>query len=194
MTELVLEIVEGAGAGRQIPLTGPIEAGRSSDAQIALDDPEVSRRHLRIVPSGDGAVVDDMGSTNGTFVNEQPIHSRRVISPGDRVRAGLTVFELRTTGQVRAQPSAVRPLPQITALDKEVLRPEPRERLPSPGAGVSSAPVAAPSPHSGPDRAEPGYAAVAALVDAHVKRRTNIAAFGVLSAAGLAVLIFFGAR
>jgi DNA segregation ATPase FtsK/SpoIIIE, S-DNA-T family len=194
MTELVLEIVEGDGAGRQIALSGPIDAGRTADAQVTLDDPEVSRRHMRIEPSGDGAIVADLGSTNGTFVNEQPIHARRTIRPGDRVRAGLTVFELRTAGQVRAQPSAVGRVPQITALDEDVLRPEPRERLPSPEAPPPFAPQGAPSSERGPDGAQAGYAAVAALVDSQVKRRTNVAAFAVLSAAGLAVLIFFGVR
>jgi pSer/pThr/pTyr-binding forkhead associated (FHA) protein len=195
MSDLILEIVEGKDAGRQIPLRGVISAGRADDAQLKLDDPEVSRQHLRVEPSGDGAVVADLGSTNGTFVNDQPIHARRVIRAGDRIRAGLTVLELRTAGQVRSQPSAARPIPQISAVGGDVLRPEPTDRLPSSKALPPFAPDgAAPQRERGPDQPDPGYAAVAALVDTRVKRQTNVAVFALLSAAGLAVLIFFGVR
>ena len=53
---------------------------------------------------------------------------------------------------------------------------------------------ASPPPAAGPDQGDPGYAAVAALVDSRVKRQTNVAVFALLSASALAVLIFFGVR
>ena len=82
MGGLILEIVEGAGAGTQVALSGPIEVGRSTEAQITLDDLEASRRHLRVEPVGDGAVVTDLSSTNGSFVNDQPIYRPRELRPG----------------------------------------------------------------------------------------------------------------
>jgi hypothetical protein len=194
MSELILEIVEGSGAGTQIALTGPVEVGRGTDVQLTLDDLEASRHHLRIEPSGPVATVADLGSTNGTFVNDQPVYTSRQVQPGDRIRAGLTVLELRTAGQVRAQPSAARPIPHIATIGDDVLRPEPRERLPSQELPSFAPAEAAPPPSAGPDQADPGYAAVAALVDSRVKRQTTVAVFALLSAAGLAVLIFFGVR
>ena len=74
-----------------------------------------------------------------------------------------------------------------------MLRPVARDRLPSQELPSFAPPGAAP-PAAGPDQADPGYAAVAALVDSRVKRQTNVAVFALLSAAGLAVLIFFGVR
>lgn len=172
MSELILEIIEGPEAGRQAPLTQALEAGRSADADLTLGDDQASRRHARIEPSGGGAVVSDLGSRNGTYVNDQPISGSRELRPGDRVRIGLSVIELRTTGEVAAQPSAVRPLPPFAA----------------PGAGGVGAPSARDTAAVGDD-----YAALAALVDTKVKRQTGIAVFAMLSAAGLAVLIYFGA-
>jgi pSer/pThr/pTyr-binding forkhead associated (FHA) protein len=195
MGGLILEIVEGAGAGTQVALAGPVQVGRSSDAQITLDDLEASRQHLRVEPAGSAtAVVMDLSSTNGTFVNDQPIYGRRQVQPGDRIRAGMTVIELRTTEQVRAQPSAAIPVPSMATVGGDMLRPVPRDQLPSQELPSFAPPGAAPPPAAGPDQGDPGYAAVAALVDSRVKRQTNVAVFALLSAAGLAVLIFFGVR
>jgi predicted component of type VI protein secretion system len=168
--KLVLEVVEGPQVGAQLPFAGPIEAGRSSGASLNLDDTQVSRRHARFEPWGDGAVVSDLGSTNGTYVNEQPIYTARQLQPGDQVRLGLTVLELRGA----EQPSGVRPQPPFAPVGGEVLEPVPAAELaPEPGDA---------------------YLALAALVDARVKRQTNVAALGLIAASGLAVLIFFGVR
>jgi pSer/pThr/pTyr-binding forkhead associated (FHA) protein len=167
---LVLEVVEGSQAGSRLPFAGPIEAGRSSGLPLNLDDAQVSRRHARFEPRGDGAVVSDLGSTNGTYVNEQPIHAPRLLRPGDHVRLGMTLLELRGADQ----PSGVRPRPPFAPVGTEVLQPVPATEL-------------------APDPREP-YLALAALVDARVKRQTNVAALAMISAAGLAVLIYFGVR
>jgi len=188
MSDLVLEVIEGPLAGRQLPLTVPFEAGRSSDAGLTLDDTQVSRHHARFEPSGDGAVVSDLGSTNGTYVNEQPIYTARALRPGDRVRVGLSVLELRTAGDVRAQPSAVRPTPPFAPVGDGVLQPVPSAALPPTSEAGSVAFTE--------DEPQPGdaYLALARLVDARVKRQTSVAVIAMISAAGLAVLIFFGVR
>jgi len=66
----------------------PATLGRSSStAAVVLDDPDVSRRHARIEMAGDELVVVDLGSTNGTYVNDARV-TRHVLVPGDRMRIG----------------------------------------------------------------------------------------------------------
>src|SRR5256714_13443966 len=106
MANLILEIVEGGEAGRQVPLESVVGVGREASLPIHLeDDSQVSRRHARFTAQSGQAVVEDLGSTNGTYVNDQPIHSPRPLNPGDKVRVGLTVIELRSAQQVQARPS-----------------------------------------------------------------------------------------
>ena len=217
MAELILEIVEGDDAGRQTPLDGSLEIGREGSTGLALDDEQTSRRHARVTAQGDTATVEDLGSTNGTYLNGQPIEGQRTLRPGDRLRVGLTVFELRTSADVQRQPSAVIPVPQVTQLSGDVLEPVPeRELMPNPVAAGD--PVAAAEPDAGPAQGGPppafaveeqtpgfvpaevagdegareDYAAVARLLDRSVKRQTNIATFALLAASGLAVIIVFG--
>ena len=202
MAQLLLEIVEGEQAGKQVELSGSVEIGRDPSLPLALDDDEVSRHHVRMYPSEHGAVVEDLNSTNGTYVNDQPVHAAREIAPGDRVRLGVTVLELRTREQVAVQPSAARPVPQVTALGRDVLQPVPEAQMPAaaPQAGnIPSFLVEQTEPAFVPrdvldDEAQSSYSALASLVDAKVKRQTNVAFFAFLSLAGLAVLIFFGVR
>ena len=127
MADLILEIVEGEDAGRQTPVDGSVEIGR--EAAFALDDEQASRRHARVSAQGDLAVVEDLGSTNGTYVNDQPIEGPRALRPGDKIRVGLTVLELRTAQDVQRQPSAVMPMPQVTRVSQEVLEPVPEAEL-----------------------------------------------------------------
>ena len=71
-----------------VPVTGPIVIGRSPGADIVLGDDFVSGRHARVSPSGDGAVVEDLGSTNGTILNGQPLNARTTLRPGDIIDIG----------------------------------------------------------------------------------------------------------
>ena len=211
MADLILEIVEGDDAGRQTPLEGPIEIGRESSIGLPIDDEQASRRHTRVTAEGDHALVEDLGSTNGTYLNGQPIEGQRTLRPGDRLRVGLTIFELRTAADVQRQPSAVIPVPQVTKLSTDVLQPVPeRELMPEPvaeapaqaEAGAPSAPPAfareetppgfVPAEVAGDEEAREDYAAVARLLDSSVKRQTRIATYALLSGAGLAVIIVFG--
>ena len=147
MADLILEIVEGSEAGRQVPLETVVDIGREPSLPIHLDqDTQVSRRHARITAQGGQAVVEDLGSTNGTYVNDQPIHAPRILNPGDNVRIGLTVIQLRSAQQVQARASAVQVRPNITAVDNQVLAPVPEQQL----AAV------APTPPTGPIAAAPG--------------------------------------
>jgi pSer/pThr/pTyr-binding forkhead associated (FHA) protein len=107
-----IEIVEGPQSGLQVPLDVPVEVGRADSAQLVLaSDDQVSRRHARISPDAHGAVVEDLGSRNGTFVNGQQIFSPTRLGAGDQLVVGVTVLELRTPAEVAAGLSGVRPVP-----------------------------------------------------------------------------------
>ena len=89
-------VVEGANSGERADLSkAPILIGRGTDAAIRLDDDYVSTRHARIASSGDQWFVEDLGSTNGTYIGSQRITQATAIQLGSRVRVGKTVIELR---------------------------------------------------------------------------------------------------
>jgi pSer/pThr/pTyr-binding forkhead associated (FHA) protein len=112
---LSLEIVEGLGAGRRVELNAPVQIGRGPEAAIRLDDQHTSRSHASVVPDGTGAVVTDLGSGNGTFVNGHQLVGPVRLLPGDHLLVGSTVLELRTDAQVAMRPSAVIPVPPALA-------------------------------------------------------------------------------
>lgn len=89
-------VVEGANAGERADLNeAPILIGRGPDAAIRLDDDYVSTRHARIAASNDQWFVEDLGSTNGTYVGQARINQPMTLALGTQVRIGKTVIELR---------------------------------------------------------------------------------------------------
>ena len=89
-------VVEGANSGERADLDqAPVLIGRGTDAAIRLDDDYVSTRHARIASSGDQWFVEDLGSTNGTYVGTARITQPTTLSLGTRVRIGKTILELR---------------------------------------------------------------------------------------------------
>lgn len=92
----VVAIVEGADTGEIVSLEGaPLLIGRGSDAAIRLEDDYVSTRHARIASADGQWYVEDLGSTNGTYVGSSRITQPTAVSLGTRVRIGKTVLELR---------------------------------------------------------------------------------------------------
>jgi pSer/pThr/pTyr-binding forkhead associated (FHA) protein len=93
-TQLV--ITEGSNVGVTVPLGElPILLGRGADATIRLDDDYVSTRHARIANSGEQWFVEDLGSTNGTYVGTTRITQPTALQLGTQVRIGKTIMELR---------------------------------------------------------------------------------------------------
>ena len=93
-TQLVIS--EGTNAGVTVALgSDPILLGRGADATIRLDDDYVSTRHARFVPHGDDWFVEDLGSTNGTYIGSQRITTPMVVAVGVQVRVGKTIAELK---------------------------------------------------------------------------------------------------
>ncbi len=89
-------VVEGANTGERAELEdAPILIGRGSDAAIRLDDDYVSTRHARIASSADQWFVEDLGSTNGTYVGTARITQPTTLTLGTQVRIGKTILELR---------------------------------------------------------------------------------------------------
>ena len=89
-------VVEGANAGDRADLAhAPILIGRGPDAAIRLDDDYVSTRHARIASADDQWFVEDLGSTNGTYIGSARITQPTTLSLGTQVRIGKTILELR---------------------------------------------------------------------------------------------------
>lgn len=83
-------------SGRQIPLVGKIVLGRHPSCDIILENCLVSKRHAMIQKIKDAFFITDLDSTNGTFVNENPVPPGKYvrIEPGDRIRIGKSVLKL----------------------------------------------------------------------------------------------------
>jgi Protein of unknown function (DUF3662)/Inner membrane component of T3SS, cytoplasmic domain len=82
-------------AGKQYPLqTDRAVIGRLQGSEIEIEDPGASRRHAEIRRQGDEFVVVDLGSTNGTLVNDRPV-AEATLEEGDRITIGRTVLEFR---------------------------------------------------------------------------------------------------
>jgi pSer/pThr/pTyr-binding forkhead associated (FHA) protein len=89
-------VVDGANKGERADLAAaPILIGRGTDAAIRLDDDYVSTRHARIAASGDQWFVEDLGSTNGTYIGSARITQPTTLTLGTQVRIGKTLLELR---------------------------------------------------------------------------------------------------
>lgn len=94
-TSTKLVIVDGALIGTVIPLgTTSILIGRAPDATIVLDDDFVSTHHARLTPNGNHWIVEDLGSTNGTWIDRTRVSAPTVLRPGTQLRIGRTSMEL----------------------------------------------------------------------------------------------------
>ncbi len=89
---LVVERAPGHDSGMIYDLDGELVMGRGDRAQIRLEDPFASSRHARIYEQGNAIVIEDLASTNGTYLNEELLHTPRPLHPGDRVRIGDSEF------------------------------------------------------------------------------------------------------
>lgn len=86
----VLRTVSGAGFGRSHPVTGTTVIGRAAECTLRLDESGISRMHARLIPTGEGVQLEDLGSTNGSFIN-----GKRVLFGEARVGDELMFDTLR---------------------------------------------------------------------------------------------------
>jgi len=91
-----LVVTEGALAGTTISLgEAPVTLGRADDSTLVITDDYASSRHARLVP-GEGAwLVEDLGSTNGTYLGSNKVTRPTPVPIGQPIRIGKTVMELR---------------------------------------------------------------------------------------------------
>ena len=82
-------------AGRRYPLGDEITVGRAAGCQVTVDDTYVSQLHARVFTRDGQVLVEDLGSTNGTYLNRSKVSGPMVMQKGDRLQIGNTVLEVR---------------------------------------------------------------------------------------------------
>ena len=90
--KLRVETAAGLRAGSAYSLAEGAVLGRSDQADIRLEDTFASSQHARLALHGDVIVLEDLGSTNGTYLNEEPLRGPQPLHPGDRIRIGDSSF------------------------------------------------------------------------------------------------------
>src|SRR5690606_24563874 len=105
-----------------------ITIGRDITNDIVINDPEASRHHMRLTRGAGGFTLEDLGSTNGTFINGQRLTGAKPLSPGDMIGMGETVtlaYERVSGAGAEAQPAAAyAPPPQQPVAPYESVAPE----------------------------------------------------------------------
>jgi hypothetical protein len=210
-----LIVRSGPRAGERIELIGELVVGREN-ADVTVDDEEVSRRHLAVRPHEDGVELEDLGSTNGTFVDGARLSAVVVVSSSARVILGETELEIEVEveePEPELDPSATRLRERPPERDATIVAPVPV--APAPDATIAGAP-APPRPRPAPaepPRAAPAPVAAAAAVDARpfgtftpsapARRRGGAATrqwgaagivFLVIVATAIALIVYFAAR
>jgi pSer/pThr/pTyr-binding forkhead associated (FHA) protein len=149
----VLTISGADGLGSEIPLAGALEFGRDASADVTLNDAGISRRHFKVTADAEGATVEDLGSSNGTYVNGERVSGARRLAEGDAIQAGETVLTF-AAGATAAT--------QVLADDPDATEAVPAPPPPSPepppaqqAAAPPPPPGPAPAPAPPPDRAPP---------------------------------------
>jgi predicted component of type VI protein secretion system len=147
----------GPRSGERIELVGELVVGREN-ADLTVHDEEVSRRHLAVRPHEDGVELEDLGSTNGTFVDGARLSAVVVVSSGARVTLGETELEIEVeVPEPEVDPSATRLRDRPPERDATIVRPAPVPAAPPPDATIAGAPAPArpPAPPPAPAPARP---------------------------------------
>ena len=108
MVDWVVEVVSGPDVGQRRRVDGELEIGRNTlgrNAGLRLHDRMASRHHARISADGKTIVLEDMGSTNGTLVNNEEVHGLAILAAGDQIRVGVSTLELGRLDQLPDRPT-----------------------------------------------------------------------------------------
>jgi pSer/pThr/pTyr-binding forkhead associated (FHA) protein len=107
--KFVLRGVSGNTFGKMYGVSGPMTIGRSAECDIAIPVEEISRRHALVKPNASGLQVEDLGSSNGTFINNKRVQAGQ-LNPGDELRLDQVRLILVAPGmeiqQVQQKPNA----------------------------------------------------------------------------------------
>ncbi len=102
-SEVFLYAERGPGAGQLLPIApGTLVLGRSSSADLRLPHASISRRHARLQRRGERFFLEDLGSQNGTYLDEERLSAEREVLPGQRIHIGPAVLRLRRPGAADA--------------------------------------------------------------------------------------------
>lgn len=105
--KFALRGVSGEQFGRSFPLHASLSIGRADDAGLRIPLESISRLHARLTPAGDEVLVEDLGSSNGTWLNGKRITRARAVH-GDEIRFDTQRFQLLVPGQaLQAKPALV---------------------------------------------------------------------------------------
>ncbi len=93
---LALKVASGPRElkGTKVAIVGPVVIGRTPGADIVIADEFISSQHARVVPQGTGAVLEDLGSTNGTVLNGQRISAPTLLDEGDEIELGTVILKV----------------------------------------------------------------------------------------------------
>ena len=100
--KFVLRGVSGAVFGKVFPVAGPVVIGRAPECDISVTAEEISRRHALVKPAGDGLSVEDLGSSNGTYINNRRVQ-QGFLNAGDELRLDAVRFIVVAPGMEMAQ-------------------------------------------------------------------------------------------
>lgn len=101
--EACLVVIYGEHMGRRVALgRQPVGVGRSSKCEVQIDQESVSRNHCRITFRETGYSIRDLGSTNGTYVNDELVDEIN-LRDGDQIKVGRTIMKFITSGNIEAQ-------------------------------------------------------------------------------------------
>ncbi len=101
--DAALVVIYGLDLGRKYDLNkDSMVVGRSSKADIQVDQESISRNHAKVVTQKDHVMIRDLGSTNGTYVNDEQITSEYQLRNGDMVKIGRTIFKFIAGGNIEA--------------------------------------------------------------------------------------------
>lgn len=94
----------GPSMGCRYPLgEQTLMLGRGEDCDVRIQEHSVSRRHAKIEPTQEGYLVNDQGSTNGTFVNDKPLENAWLLQDGDYLRVGNCLYRYLAGGNIEAE-------------------------------------------------------------------------------------------
>src|SRR5919204_4374419 len=128
---LKLQVIEGNATGTEIPVEDELVIGRLGPEEGRLgDDPELSRQHARVTRAGEGYVVEDLGSMNGTFVNGNRLAGPHELADGDQIELGGTRL--------------------VTQLERAAAPPPPPPPAPAPEIGATRIAPVPEGPPTGP--------------------------------------------
>src|SRR5438093_356930 len=113
-TEIVVSI-DGAESARWVVAPGAYVLGRNEDCELRVEAELVSRKHTRFTVQDDGVLIEDLGSSNGTFINGERVTGSSRVAPSQKIQVGKATVELHRIKtmpppEVSLAPGAVRDL------------------------------------------------------------------------------------